>query len=100
MLDGDLELDDVGDYDLGSGTRASWSTTKEGDVVGLVEFHTCNGSVNGGAVMLETGYGPTSLWHVDAGEAGVWEGLTLSPSIACGECGHHGWIRDGKWVPA
>lgn len=26
--------------------------------------------------------------------------LTLSPSLACGTCGHHGWIRDGQWVPA
>ena len=26
--------------------------------------------------------------------------LTLSPSILCTTCGHHGFIRDGKWVPA
>jgi hypothetical protein len=26
--------------------------------------------------------------------------LTLSPSLACRVCGHHGFIRDGKWVPA
>lgn len=33
--------------------------------------------------------------------------LTLSPSILCRlgsaaveECGFHGWVRDGKWVPA
>lgn len=26
--------------------------------------------------------------------------LTLSPSLACRVCGDHGWIRDGKWVPA
>lgn len=36
-----------------------------------------------------------------------WEPLTLSPSILCRgrnpdgtECGFHGWIRGGKWVPA
>ncbi len=28
------------------------------------------------------------------------EPLTISPSILCGECGVHGFIRDGKWVPA
>ena len=28
------------------------------------------------------------------------ESLTLSPSILCRACGNHGWIRDGKWVPA
>ncbi len=26
--------------------------------------------------------------------------LTLSPSIACTACGHHGWIREGRWVLA
>lgn len=33
-------------------------------------------------------------WTVD-----VVEPLTLSPSILCG-CGDHGYIRDGRWVPA
>lgn len=26
--------------------------------------------------------------------------LTLSPSIKCRACGHHGHIQAGKWVPA
>ncbi len=26
--------------------------------------------------------------------------LTISPSLLCRACGHHGHIRDGKWVPA
>lgn len=26
--------------------------------------------------------------------------LTVSPSIACGDCGLHGWIRDGRWTDA
>jgi hypothetical protein len=25
---------------------------------------------------------------------------TLSPSLLCPVCGHHGFIREGKWVPA
>lgn len=28
------------------------------------------------------------------------EPLTLFPSILCRACGEHGFIRDGKWVPA
>jgi len=28
------------------------------------------------------------------------EPLTLSPSLVCRLCGHHGFIRDGRWVPA
>ena len=26
--------------------------------------------------------------------------LTVTPSILCGLCGCHGFIRDGQWVPA
>lgn len=26
--------------------------------------------------------------------------LTLAPSLLCRICGHHGFIREGKWVPA
>lgn len=28
------------------------------------------------------------------------EPLTLSPSLLCRGCGHHGFIREGRWVPA
>lgn len=27
------------------------------------------------------------------------EPLTIMPSLLC-HCGEHGWIRDGKWIPA
>lgn len=29
-----------------------------------------------------------------------WEPLTLSPSLLCRLCGDHGWVREGRWVPA
>lgn len=35
------------------------------------------------------------LWRVES-----WEPLTLSPSLLCTRCGDHGFIRNGKWVPA
>lgn len=35
------------------------------------------------------------VWQVNQ-----WEPLTLSPSLLCRTCGDHGFIRDGKWVPA
>ena len=34
-------------------------------------------------------------WSVES-----WEPLTLSPSLLCGACGAHGFVRSGKWVPA
>lgn len=38
---------------------------------------------------------PGAMWTVEQDEP-----LTLSPSLLCRACGHHGWIRDGRWVPA
>jgi hypothetical protein len=35
-----------------------------------------------------------TTWDVLSGEP-----LTLSPSLLC-HCGDHGYIRDGRWVPA
>jgi hypothetical protein len=34
-------------------------------------------------------------WKVESEEP-----LTLSPSLLCRICGHHGFIRNGQWVPA
>lgn len=36
----------------------------------------------------------SALWQVES-----WDPLTISPSLLC-ECGDHGFIRDGRWVPA
>lgn len=36
-----------------------------------------------------------NFWTVES-----WDLLTLSPSIACRQCGDHGFIREGKWVRA
>ena len=35
------------------------------------------------------------VWQVDS-----WDPLTLSPSVLCRSCGNHGFVREGKWVPA
>ena len=68
----------------------------------------------------ESGFGAVSITHPkpDGGACGhiaTWDGsqppertwqlvslrpLTLSPSLLCRICGDHGFIRDGKWVPA
>jgi hypothetical protein len=28
-----------------------------------------------------------------------FEPLTLSPSLLCRACGHHGFIKEGRWIP-
>lgn len=41
------------------------------------------------------------LLQLDGGHSITSEDpLTVTPSIACGDCGLHGFIRDGRWVPA
>lgn len=34
------------------------------------------------------------VWQVES-----WEPLTISPSVLC-SCGDHGFIRQGRWIPA
>lgn len=54
--------------------------------------HPCSGSV---ARRGATGAENRPQWDVLSEEP-----ITLSPSIVCRGCGAHGWIRDGRWVPA
>jgi len=42
---------------------------------------------------------PAAPTNVDIWQLASKEPLTLSPSFLC-HCGHHGFIRDGKWVQA
>jgi len=39
--------------------------------------------------------GAAHVWQVKS-----WEPLTLHPSLQCGSCPDHGFIREGKWVRA
>jgi hypothetical protein len=79
-----------------------WTKVFRGDEwVGIHEWHKDHGEFAAGFIAF-TGrtrpdwWSPTSpTWEVLSEDP-----LTLSPSLACGMCGHHGWIRDGKWVPA
>jgi hypothetical protein len=53
--------------------------------------YVCSGYVPFAGRPADTGNG----WTVEADEP-----LTISPSLLCRACGHHGFIRGGKWVPA
>lgn len=51
-----------------------------------------------GSVMFDipaTARFKTARWLVRS-----WSPLTIEPSIKCGACGDHGFIRDGRWEPA
>lgn len=46
------------------------------------------------------GYAPFKPDSEDGWDVQSLEPLTISPSLLCRACGHHGFIREGKWVPA
>lgn len=46
---------------------------------------------------------PSRRWAAsgtDDHEVVTADPLTLTPSLLCDTCGLHGFIRDGRWVPA
>jgi len=64
---------------------------------GLIVSHRApDGRECGGSVTF--GNAPASL-HGPRWQVEQWEPLTISPSIRC-DCGWHGFIRDGRWIPA
>lgn len=71
----------------------------QGEVVGLEETHpNQEGKPCRGWVALDSApedIRAHSHWRVVSKNP-----LTLTPSIRCRACGHHGHIREGKWEPA
>ena len=82
------------EIDLGGGIQNAEVRFIDGVPDGLYYEHPCvNGRLSPGYV----GFDPP--WR------GEWklisvEPLTISPSLLCRACGHHGFVRGGKWVPA
>jgi len=73
---------------------------KDEGIVGYIERHPrpdngepCQGFVWVNAASEAHVDGP--VWTVEQAEP-----LTLAPSILCGACGRHGFIRQGRWVDA
>lgn len=71
--------------------------TLEGVPAGLDYWHPCAegrralGFIPFADRPADMGYS----WTVEQDEP-----LTISPSLLCRACGHHGFIRGGRWVPA
>lgn len=105
------ELDplDFGDgpppLDFGHRVLGRWVTDKDGNKIGINYSHPMpNPPVPGrrcfGGIYFDI---PEAREAQHSG--GVWqlhslEPLEVSPSLLCGTCGHHGFIRGGSWVPA
>ena len=84
------------------------SAYQDGTLAGFIEAHAaadmdvrCEGFLT---VNLPTHVEPSEVerarprWTMTGSLAGG--DLTLSPSVLCRRDGHHGFVRDGKWVPA
>lgn len=83
--------------DIGQGVRIE-RRYMDGKLRGVHYWHprpdgsgTCEGWVS---VPDEDGW-PEHSWKVESEQP-----LTLSPSLLCNACGHHGFIQQGRWVPA
>lgn len=46
-------------------------------------------------IAREAGYGDRALWQLQSEDP-----LTITPSLLCGRCGDHGFITEGRWMPA
>lgn len=92
---------------LGSGHWLRWTSSMQGEQrIGATIIHPA-----GPKATSETGYcmsgvmfAGTQYERDHAGEHAFWqlesyEPLTISPSVLC-SCGDHGFIREGRWVPA
>jgi len=76
-----------------------------GEWVGVIEWHLDPaGELCGGYVAFAGFNGLTDRGQQPV-ERPTWtvvslDPLTLAPSLQCLTCPHHGFIRDGKWLPA
>lgn len=96
-----------GVIDLGHGVRIRFTQNDVGDRIGLIESHDRPDGEGrcSGAILFDIGpadrYATTASgaerprWKVSS-----WKPLTLEPSLLCRTCNHHGFIRNGAWVPA
>jgi hypothetical protein len=69
-----------------------------GTWIGIDHYHRhpTSGRWCGGCAMFDvpaiTRYALRSVWRVESHDP-----LTVSPSLLCGLCGRHGFIRSGRW---
>lgn len=75
------------------GAHPGWA---EGDVLGVLLTHVCSNR-DGEAVQdfIPVNYMPSRDWQLVSRDP-----ITISPSVNYTCCGVHGFLRDGKWVPA
>ena len=90
---------DVVRVDLGHGVSWSRVVDQEENWIGILEWHICKDPdrLTPGGVYFENAPHDVhgARWTVES-----LDPLTISPSVLCRSCGLHGFIRDGRWIPA
>lgn len=85
--------------DIGHGVQVQ-ERRMDGVLAGVAYNHACPDGTE-----CPGGKGSWIPVKSDASDLDGWDlvsekPLTLSPSVLCRVCSHHGFIRDGMWVPA
>lgn len=90
------------EVDIGHGVTVSRTVDSKGEWVGLIRRHPrkdgsgrCASAVAFDTPASRAAHGPSMAFHTVVS----YEPLTLSPSLLCRACGHHGHIRGGRWEP-
>ncbi len=86
----------VPELDLGHGVMAT-VIRLDGEPVGVAYYHPPLRPTESGRC---SGYAPLKPHREDGWDLVSEEPLELAPSLLCRACGHHGFIRGGRWVPA
>ena len=99
-------MSDTAPVDIGHGLTAALRLaegfndgTPDGEPVGVLLTHPC--PKRGGEVVQDfipidyPGNASPNHWQL-----GVRDPITLSPSVAYTCCGTHGFLTNGRWVPA
>lgn len=94
-------LDDLPWRDLGHGVTACEFRYEPEGQLHIAYRHQCPANSDDPSSRLAFAAVPVS----ESGAGRDWkldslEPLTISPSLLCMSCQHHGFIREGKWVPA
>ena len=105
MSAGTIELPNgrKADIDLGDGHYLAWigKSDHSGKRVGGIVYHRADSETGwcSCAVWWEAPYEPFDrvYWTIQGDPN---ETLTIAPSVGCGQCPDHGFIRNGKWVRA
>ena len=99
MTDPNAPPDDA--IDIGAGVRIKFSEY-EGEAAGINEWHLKKDGTwcRGWVAFHNSAWGRQFKSREVGWNVVSHDPLTLTPSILCRVCGHHGFITNGRWVPA